>query len=111
MKVTRRQLRRIIKEEKTKLIKEQSHMSGRNQGAMEQLYNAIDSLIALGIDGEEIIDHVQLHLDDAHGGYPEHPGQDMVETDEPAAMDEGTELDDMPDSWRQILGDHIKGQQ
>ena len=82
MKITKRQLRRIIKEEKTKLIKEQLHMSGRN-----------------------------LHLDDAHGGYPEHPGQDMVETDEPAAMDEGTELDDMPDSWRQILGDHIKGQQ
>ena len=102
MKITRQRIKRIIKEQTRQPRTE-------NRGAMEQLHNAIDSLIALGSDGEEIINHVQLHLDDAHGGYPEHPGQDMVETDEPAAMDEGTELDDMPDSWRQILGDHIKG--
>jgi hypothetical protein len=64
MKISKRQLRRIIKEEKQKLAREarrpdgrthpsriapaeqaQLHMSGRNQGAMEQLHTAIDALI------------------------------------------------------------------
>jgi len=80
MKITKRQLRRIIKEERARLMEqpdapdimgamgggkfqprtEQSpqpsrssgvHMSGRNQNAMEQLHTAIDALIgALGND-------------------------------------------------------------
>jgi|LWDU01.1.fsa_nt_gi hypothetical protein len=74
MKITKRQLRRIIKEEKQKLLREAGkeyvwpevefpavnpydddspdppvHMSGRNQGVMDQLHTAIDALIgALG---------------------------------------------------------------
>ena len=78
MKITKRQLKRIIKEEKQKLLHEAGrpdgrthpskvvpgkkweptgasveqtdlHMSGRNQNVMEQLHTAIDALIdALG---------------------------------------------------------------
>ena len=78
MRITKRQLRRIIKEEKTRLLREQpsgwdnfspeneaaaeatfedeqdlkrplTHMSGRNQNVMSQLHTAIDALIgALG---------------------------------------------------------------
>jgi|GEM_PF-5389392 hypothetical protein len=102
MKITRQRIKRIIKEQTRQPRTE-------NQGAMDELYNAIDSLIALGITHKEIMNNAELYLDDAHGGYHEHPGQDMLETDKPAEMDEGTELGDMPDSWRQILGDHIKG--
>ena len=46
MKITKRQLRRIIKEEKAMAL---THMSGRNQNVMDQLHTAIDALIgALG---------------------------------------------------------------
>jgi len=108
MKITKRQLRRIIKEEKTKLIKEQLHMSGRNQGAMEQLHTAIDAMIEeMGRDEAQM--ELQGIVDDwDQNSYPEHPGQDMVETDKPAAMGEGTGLGNMPDSWRQILGACLK---
>ena len=48
MKITKRQLRRIIKEEKAMAL---THMSGRNQNVMDQLHTAIDALIkALGND-------------------------------------------------------------
>ena len=101
MKITKRQLRRIIKEEKTKLIKEQLHMSGRNQGVMEQLHTAIDAMI------EEMgRDEAQMELQGIVDDWDQN--SDMVETDKPAAMGEGTELGNMPDSWRQILGACLK---
>ena len=46
MKITKRQLTRIIKEEKRKMLREQPfHMSGRNQNVMDKLHSAIDALI------------------------------------------------------------------
>jgi len=63
MKITKRQLKRIIKEEKAKLIKEQVHMSGRSQGVMEQLHTAIDALIeAMG--NEEALMELQGIVDE-----------------------------------------------
>tara|TARA_R110000851_G_scaffold25240_12_gene72912 strand:- start:1359 stop:1757 length:399 start_codon:yes stop_codon:yes gene_type:complete len=125
MKITKRQLRRIINEEKQKLIKEQPgrparmdglshdsphvtnspmHMSGRNQSAMEQLHTAIDNMIEeMGRDVAQM--ELQGIVDEwDQNSYPEHPDGNMMETDDLSAMDEGTELDNMPDSWRQILG-------
>ena len=122
MKITKRQLRRIINEEKQKLIKEQPgrparmdglshdsphvtnspmHMSGRNQGVMEQLHTAIDAMI------EEMgRDEAQMELQGIVDEWDQN--SDMVETDKPAAMGEGTGLGNMPDSWRQILGACLK---
>jgi hypothetical protein len=56
MKITKRQLRRIIKEEKQKLLREAYGQkvwhSAQNQGVMDQLHTAIDALIGeLGNEG------------------------------------------------------------
>ena len=116
MKITKRQLRRIIKEEKQRLLQEADkehvwpevefpavnpyddsppgppvHMSGRNQGVMDQLHTAIDALIgALGNEGahQELLGIVEEWDSETH----------MVESHE------GTSSEDMPDAWQQILG-------
>jgi len=84
MKITKRQLRRIIKEEKTKLLSEitdeqlaninaeQSalHMSGRNQNVMDALHTAIDALInAMGHD--EALAELRGIVDEWEEGYNE----------------------------------------
>ena len=127
MKTTKRQLKRIIKEEisrniliekkkKQKLLREAGkehvwpevefpavnpyddspqgppvHMSGRNQGVMDQLHTAIDALIgALGNEGarQELLG--------------------IVEDWEREEVYEGTSPDNMPSSWKQILKDCLK---
>jgi len=96
MKITKRQLRRIIKEEKTKELRERPlHMSGRNQNVMEQLHTAIDALIEK-FGNEEARMELQGIVDEWSTG----------ENDQ---YNEGTSLKQMPDSWRQILGTCLKG--
>ena len=107
MKITKRQLRRIIKEERSRLLNEQwdstatgtnaeqpprasrssgAHMSGRNQSAMEQLHTAIDALIG-ELGNEEA--HMEL--------------QGIVDEWEGEEVYEGTSENNMPAAWRQIL--------
>jgi len=105
MRVTKRQLRRIIKEEKTKLLSEITdeqlanvnteqhalHMSGRNQNVMDDLHIAIDALIgALGNEAahQELLGIVEEWDTETH----------MIESHE------GTSSENMPDAWQQILG-------
>ena len=88
MKITKRQLRRIIKEEKSRLLNEQSplHMSGRNNDVMSQLHTAIDALI--GALGNEEARQELLGI---------------VEDWEGEGVYEGTSPDNMPSAWKQIL--------
>jgi len=79
MKITKRQLRRIIREEKTRLLNEQPDV-------MNQLHTAIDALIgALGNEGarQELLG--------------------IVEDWEGEEVHEGTSPDNMPSAWKQIL--------
>ena len=84
MKISKRQLRRIIKEEKSKLLSEitdeqlaninteqrQLHMSGRNQNVMDNLHVAIDALInTMGHD--EALAELRGIVDEWEEGYDE----------------------------------------
>jgi hypothetical protein len=92
MKVSKHQLRAIIKEEKSKLLSEQLHGSGRNQNVMEQLHTAIDALIG-AMGSEEARVELQGIVDEWDTG-----GQ----------YNEGSSLEHMPASWQQILGTCLK---
>ena len=105
VRLTKRQLGRIIKEAQSTFDGHPSpvdgktydskplHMSGRNQDPMEQLHTAIDALIkALGNEGarQELLGIVEEWSDD--------PGQ----------YNEGMSLKQMPDTWHQVLGNCLK---
>ena len=96
MKVSKRQLQAIIKEEKSKLLSEAYGQkvwhSNQNQGVMDQLHTAIDALIGeLGNEGA----HMEL--------------QGIVdEWDTGSQRNEGSSLEHMPASWQQILGTSLK---
>ena len=51
MKITKRQLKRIIKEEKAKLMKEQS-------GGRAEAFELLDELEMMGVDASTILDYV-----------------------------------------------------
>ncbi len=51
MKITKRQLKRIIKEEKAKLMKEQS-------GGRREAFELLQELEMLGVDASTILDYV-----------------------------------------------------
>ncbi len=51
MKITKRQLKRIIKEEKAKLIKEQT-------GGRREAYDLLEELQMMGIDSGTILDYL-----------------------------------------------------
>ena len=51
MKITKRQLRRIIREEKARLVKEQ--IGGRNEGL-----NILDELRGMGVPDSMIVDYL-----------------------------------------------------
>ena len=104
--ITKSQLRRIIKEEKQRILNEGwaetnsrnaeeaprasrssgAHMSGRNQGVMEQLHTAIDALI------EEMgSSEAQMEL------------QGIVDEWVDGDINEGTSENNMPAAWKHIL--------
>jgi len=68
MKITKRQLRRIIKEEKAKLLKEDSFESGNQSAFLEHEYFALEDtvvapvreLIRKGYSKEEVIEALTL---------------------------------------------------
>ena len=61
MKITKRQLRRIIKEEKQKLLKEYGGMSSEAMSPLVQFGQAYSSLG--GAVQEQIVDVVNAHID------------------------------------------------
>jgi hypothetical protein len=133
MKITKRQLRRIIKEEKTKLLKE---------GGFKELHTMVgETVLSIlednpGVDGMELVRLVQADYERTGDGRVEqeeiftvlddlqYDGQITFELEgmgeegkwylqgsqsQSAMMvGEGTSLDDMPDVWRQILGKCLK---
>ena len=109
MKITKRQLRRIIKEERSRLLNEQippddpyasvggpdPSPKGRSNDVMSQLHTAIDALIgALGNEEahQELLGIVEDWDMETH----------VTET-------RGTSSKDMPSAWQQILGTCLKG--
>jgi len=115
MKITKRQLRRIIKEERSRLLNEDwgatsvgtnaeqpprasqssgAHMSGRNNDVMSQLHTAIDALI--GALGDEEARQELL-------GIVEEWEREEVREDASPKDNEGTSLKAMPSAWQQIL--------
>ncbi len=67
MKVTKRQLRRIIREEKAKVLREATMMGSAPMGAMpsQKMYQAIIAVLTGGsMEGSELVDTVnQMHRD------------------------------------------------
>ena len=129
MKITRRHLRRIIKEEKAKLLKE---------GGFKELYTMVgETVLSIlkdnsGVDGMELVRLVQADYERTGDGPVEQEeiftvlddlqedGQVFFDVEEDAwylqgsqpqstmMVGEGTSLDDMPDTWRKILGICLK---
>ena len=104
MRITKRQLRRIIKEAKDKVPAEQLGAVHERHpgpaavpGAMDQLHTAIDALIGeLGSEGAQM--ELQGIVDEWE-----------TETHRDGQYNEGTSLEQMPDAWRQVLKDCLKG--
>ena len=73
MKITKRQLRRIIKEEKTRLLKEESYENMNQSALLENEYFDLEDavvvpvreLIRKGYSKEELIEAVTLIVQDA----------------------------------------------
>jgi hypothetical protein len=110
MKITKRQLKRIIKEAQSTFDGHPSpvdsktysskpvHMSGRNQGVMEQLHTAIDAMIAEMGNNETYQELLGIVEDWSDEAVSDGAGQ----------YSEGTSPKHMPDTWRQVLGNCLK---
>jgi hypothetical protein len=72
MKITKRQLKRIIKEEKVKLMRE-----GVSQSLIENLFNAMNAIASAADDDQQaidtIMDEAQGFVDSLAGGGPHAP--------------------------------------
>ena len=89
----------FIKEEKTKVLKEQPiHMSGRNQNPMEQLHTAIDAMIAEMGNNETYQELLGIVEDWSGDAVSDGTGQ----------HNEGTSPKQMPDTWQQVLGNCLR---
>jgi hypothetical protein len=135
MKITKRQLRRIIKEEKRKILKEQG-IPGI-EGPVRDLWGSMEDQSAkyLADDYDHWVKengHVTPAASSVMATYflengleADHEQHKMLgvtfgvahedvmrdikrQQSESLAMAEGTALDSMPDSWRQILGNCLE---
>lgn len=100
MKITREQLRQLINEEKTKLLNEYTPARARSASEiLADLHEALDELIG-AVGYEEAANELtgiaeELSLEAAH------------EKENPTLINsvyENAEVDNMPESWKQILG-------
>jgi len=93
MKITKRQLRRIIREEVQKRVG-----GGQSWGEEEDT----------GTLGEDDGSTIKYNADPALKGdqtkLPDKLQKAIIDKDEDEAKNEGTLLEDMPDSWKQVLG-------
>ena len=60
MKITKRQLRRIIKEEKAKLLSEQPHQMYEEDDELRQLGEIIENLMHYALEGSRIMDDMGM---------------------------------------------------
>ena len=124
MKITKQQLKRIIKEEKTKILREGITEEEALNIAIRDYVNAlIDQMLDAGVDAGDYKADVYNFID----GYFENQAQ-TAEYDEAdqyhiaqmqsaekhdnpwdSTQNEGTSLEQMPSAWRQILGTCLKG--
>ena len=124
MKITKRQLRRIIKEEKTKLLRENMEElpppgAGRKAVVNTDTYDIANTYIQGAVfDGLEEMGMTAEQADVIIAGLQSRP--DIIEkalkagaedykrklgmTGRPKPSNEGTGLDNMSDAWRQVLG-------
>ena len=72
MKITKRQLRRIIKEEKVNLLRE-GFMKQRHMEISDAILDAVDTFP--GLSGDDIINHVTSTM--TGGSYQSDPGPGM----------------------------------
>lgn len=72
MKITKRQLRRIIKEEKTRLLREQSYSSPGGNLTGQSLGNDMTDLIELIGRAEHMAAEIELKMQDVE--YAQHAG-------------------------------------
>ena len=87
MKITKRQLRRIIKEEKTKILKEQRSGAGADFETGSILVEFAQQYAALGSAIQEQLNEViKVYLVD--GGFPEEL-EDAIMQQNPAALEGG----------------------
>ena len=92
MKITKRQLKRIIKEEKRKLLSEQgsSWGAGANPNILAD-YSILDFAIAWGTLGQQIQEQV-LALLEAYGAGGHRPTwEDAIDAQDPAAIRQAME--------------------
>ena len=79
MKISKRQLRRIIKEEKAKLVKENKNDPYRHPGTGENLWfsinDAVNMLMDNGIDFNEIATELRGIADDVEDSINQSPGR------------------------------------
>ena len=113
MKITNRQLRSIIEEEKTKLLRENIEKPVNADALI--LANAIESgvfdgLEELGADANEadqlinqLYNRMDIVKESLFSGLEDYKRK-LGLTGMPKPRNEGTDLDEMSDAWRQILG-------
>ena len=123
MKISKRQLKRIIKEEKRRVIKETFAANSSFQDEVAKIDDAVDMLFQLGATVEEIQKELRAMADelpnmDLGSHKTLDTGWDEADQDHAnqqyAAQhgdpyNEGTSIEQMPDAWRQILGNSLKG--
>ena len=103
MKITKRQLRRIIKEEKQNLLREGQAQAEGLYDALDQYVTAIDEEMGYNVPLEQLKAEVLNFVD----GYFEQAAQSYKGAEHEGVY-EGTSPNDMPSSWKQILKDCLK---
>ena len=125
MRITERQLRRIIKEEKARLLHEdiggislaliddynswvhkEGHVTPASSSVMASYL--ITSQMEEDLNALEMMsDHFKIDRYDVLRDIKRQTSEASPQMVNPQY--EGTSLDDMPDSWRQVLGNCLKG--
>ena len=90
MKITKRQLKRIIKEEKAKLLKEVYLDNSTIQDEIAKIDDAIDNLLSMGMDPKSLQDEIYRIAEDVttrdHGQWHEEEDDWDEQAGRPAAM-------------------------
>ena len=90
MKITKRQLKRIIKEEKAKLLNEVYMDNTTIQDEIAKIDDAIDNLLSMGMDPKSLQDEIYRIAEDVttrdHGQWHEEEDDWDEQAGRPAAM-------------------------
>jgi hypothetical protein len=121
MKITKRQLRRLIKEEKRTLLREGQAQEEALFSALDQYVMVLDEEMGYDVPREqlkaEVLNFVDGYFVDTEQAA-EYDEADQDYADQEYAtkrgnpwdspQNEGTSLNQMPSAWRQILGTCLK---